>query len=287
VAAARLPEGVLNIVPGGRETGAYLVSHPGVDKVAFTGSTGGGRAIAEACGRLLRPVNLELGGKSAAIVLDDANLDLTEIGEKLFGATLLNNGQTCFLGTRILAARSRYDEVVGVFEALAGSLVVGDALDPATTLGPMVSERHRTRVEGYIEAGKSEGARVVTGGGRPRGLDDGWFVEPTVFADVDNSFTIAREEIFGPVLAVIPYDDDADAVRIANDSPFGLGGSVWTTDEDRGMDVARKIRTGTIGVNTYLIDMYAPFGGVKDSGFGRELGPGAIDSYRHVKTIFR
>jgi acyl-CoA reductase-like NAD-dependent aldehyde dehydrogenase len=287
VAAAGLPEGVLNIVPGGRETGAYLVSHPGVDKVAFTGSTAAGRAIAEACGRLLRPVNLELGGKSAAIVLDDANLDLTEIGEKLFGATFLNNGQTCFLGTRILAPRSRYDEVVGVFEALADSLVVGDALDPATTLGPMVSERHRTRVEGYIEAGKSEGARVVTGGGRPQGLDDGWFVEPTVFADVDNSFTTAREEIFGPVLAVIPYDDDADAVRIANDSPFGLGGSVWTTDEDRGMDVARKIRTGTIGVNTYLIDMYAPFGGVKDSGYGRELGPGAIDSYRHVKTIFR
>lgn len=285
--AAGLPAGVLNIVPGGRDTGAYLVQHPDVNKVAFTGSTGAGRAIAEVCGRLLRPVTLELGGKSAAIVLDDADLDLTVIGEKLFGATMLNNGQTCFLGTRILAPRSRYDEVVGAFEALVGTLVVGDALDPATTLGPMVSAQHRDRVEGYIASGKQQGARLVTGGGRPAGLDNGWFVEPTVFADVDNSFTIAREEIFGPVLSIIPFDDDADAIRIANDSPYGLGGSVWTTDEDRGMDVARQIQTGTIGVNTYLIDMFAPFGGVKDSGLGRELGPNAISAYQNIKTIFR
>jgi acyl-CoA reductase-like NAD-dependent aldehyde dehydrogenase len=285
-AEAGVPAGVINIVPGGRQIGAYLVAHPGVDKVAFTGSTAAGRQIAETCGRLLRPVTLELGGKSAAIVLDDANLDLAEVGERLFGATLLNNGQTCYIGTRILAPHSRYDEVVEVFAALAGSLTVGDALDPSTQIGPMASERQRERVESYIAKGKAEGARLVAGGGRPSGLDRGWFVEPTVFADVDNNHTIAQEEIFGPVLTVIPYGDDADAVRIANDSDYGLGGSVWTADPDRGLGVARRVRTGTIGVNTYLPDPSSPFGGVKASGIGRELGPDAIGNYQQFKSIY-
>ncbi|KAA0020046.1 aldehyde dehydrogenase [Antrihabitans cavernicola] len=287
VQAAGVPAGVINVVPGGREIGAYLVSHPDVDKVAFTGSTAAGRSIAETCGKLLRPVTLELGGKSAAIVLDDAELDLATIGEKLFGATLLNNGQTCFLGTRVLAPRSRYDEVVGVFEALANSLAVGDALDPATQIGPMASERQRERVEGYIAKGSGDGARLVTGGGRPKGQDRGWFVEPTIFADVDNNHTIAREEIFGPVLSVIPYSDDDDAIRIANDSAFGLGGTVWTSDDDRGLSVAKRVRTGTIGINTYLPDPSSPFGGVKDSGIGRELGPDAIGNFQQVKSIYR
>jgi len=286
IEAAGLPGGVINIVPGGRELGAYLVEHRDVDKVAFTGSTAAGRRVAEACGRLLRPVTLELGGKSAAIILEDADLDLSKIGNDLFAATLVNNGQTCYLGTRVLAPRSRYAEVVDTLAAFASSLTVGDALDPATQIGPMASQRHRDRVEGYIAKGASDGARVVTGGGRPAGLDRGWFVEPTVFAEVDNAATIAQEEIFGPVLSVIAYGDEDDAIRIANDSDYGLGGSVWTTDPERGKAVARRVRTGTIGINRYLPDPGAPFGGVKASGIGRELGPGAVSAYQQLKSIY-
>jgi aldehyde dehydrogenase (NAD+) len=286
IEAAGLPGGVINIVPGGRELGAYLVEHRHVDKVAFTGSTAAGRRVAEACGRLLRPVTLELGGKSAAIILDDADLDLAKIGNDLFAATLVNNGQTCYLGTRVLAPRSRYAEVVDTMAAFASSLAVGDALDPATQIGPMASQRHRDRVEGYIAKGSSDGARLVTGGGRPDGLDRGWFVQPTVFAEVDNASTIAQEEIFGPVLSVIAYGDEDDAVRIANDSDFGLGGTVWTADPERGRAVARRVRTGTIGINKYLPDPGAPFGGVKASGIGRELGPDAVSAYQQLKSIY-
>ena len=286
VAASDIPDGVINIVPGGRDIGAYLVSHPGIDKVAFTGSTAAGRSIAETCGRLLRPVTLELGGKSAAIILDDADLDLGSIGEQLFGATLLNNGQTCFLGTRILAPRNRYHEVVGVFEALASSLEVGDALNDSTQIGPMASERQRARVEGYIAKGLGDGGRLVTGGGRPSGQNKGWFVEPTVFADIDNKHAIAQEEIFGPVLSIIQYDNDDDAVRISNDSDYGLGGTVWTSDPDRGLEVARRVRTGTIGINRYLPDPSSPFGGIKDSGIGRELGPDALGNFQNFKSIY-
>jgi len=281
---AGLPAGVVSIVPGGRELGAYLVEHPGVDKVAFTGSTAAGRTIARRCGELLRPVTLELGGKSAAIVLDDA--DLSESAEALFGATLLNNGQTCYLGTRVLAPRARYDEVLEVFSALAGALEVGDSLDPTTQIGPMASARQRERVEGYIEKGRSEGGRVVVGGGRPHGQDRGWFVQPTVFADVENSHTIAREEIFGPVLAVIPYDGVDDAVAIANDSDYGLGGSVWTADQELGQAVARRVQTGSIGINHYMLDPAAPFGGVKASGLGRELGPEGLAAYLQLQSIY-
>ena len=281
---AELPAGVINIVPGGRELGAYLVEHPGVDKIAFTGSTAAGRTIARRCGELLRPVTLELGGKSAAIVLDDA--DLSESAEALFGATLANNGQTCYLGTRVLAPRSRYDEVVEIFGGLASALAVGDSLDPATQIGPMVSARQRERVEGYIEKGRAEGARVVAGGGRPEDQDRGWFVSPTVFADVENSHTIAREEIFGPVLAVIPYDGVDDAVAIANDSEFGLGGSVWTNDPERGRDVAMRVQTGSIGINHFMLDPAAPFGGVKASGIGRELGPEGLMAYLQLQSIY-
>ncbi|MDV2477103.1 aldehyde dehydrogenase [Rhodococcus zopfii] len=286
VRAAGIPDGVINIVPGGRELGAYLVSHPGIDKVAFTGSSVAGRQIAETCGRLLRPVTLELGGKSAAIILDDADLDLTKIGEQLFGATMLNNGQVCYLGTRILAPRSRYDEVVEVFTGLAQSLAVGDALDPATQIGPMVSARQRDRVESYIAKGKGDGATVTTGGGRPGGSDKGWFVEPTVFAGVDNNHTIAQEEIFGPVLSLISYDGDDEAIALANNSDFGLGGTVWTSDHDRAVSVARRVESGTVGINNYLPDPTAPFGGIKASGLGRELGPEALHAYLVPKSIY-
>lgn len=283
--AAGLPAGVLNVVPGGREVGAYLVEHPGVDKVSFTGSTAAGRSIAETCGRLLRPVTLELGGKSAAIVLDDA--DLASTIESFFGVTLLNNGQICWLNSRILAPSSRYEEVVDTVTDLARSMVLGDPLDRSTTLGPLVSSRQRDRVEGYIAQGKRGGARLTTGGGRPKGLDGGWFIEPTVFADVDNRSTIAQEEIFGPVLTVIPYADDAEAVAIANDSDYGLGGTVWTRDARRGEAIARQVRTGSIGINAYVNDPSAPFGGVKASGMGRELGPEGLHAFQVLKTIYR
>jgi acyl-CoA reductase-like NAD-dependent aldehyde dehydrogenase len=285
VEEAGLPPGVVNVVPAGREAGAYLVSHPGVDKVAFTGSTAAGRQIAATCGTLLRPVTLELGGKSAAVILDDVDLG-TMMCEPFVQATLLANGQACFASTRILAPRSRYDEVVDAVASLVGGLTVGDPLDPATQVGPMASARQRDRVEGYIEKGRTEGARLVVGGSRPT-LERGYYVTPTVFADVDNAQVIAREEIFGPVLAVIPYTDEDDAVRIANDSEYGLGGTVWTNDDERALRVARRMHTGTVGLNHYTVDPAAPFGGVKASGLGREFGPEALLNYQQVKSIYR
>lgn len=278
---AGIPPGVLNWVPGDRGVGAYLVSHPKVDKVAFTGSTNAGRAIGEACGRLLRPVSLELGGKSAAIILEDADLDVVIPGMNF--ASLANNGQTCAACTRILAPRSRYGEVVEAVANMASSLVLGDSLDANTQVGPLASAVHRERVEGYIAKGKLE-AKLVAGGGR--GRDRGWFVEPTVFADVENSDTIAREEIFGPVLGIIPYSDEDEAVKIANDSDFGLGGTVWSTDRERAIALARRVETGTIGINGYVIDIAAPFGGVKSSGIGRELGPESLAAYQHIQSIY-
>ena len=285
ITEAELPAGVVNIVPGGRELGAYLVEHPLIDKIAFTGSSASGRLVATRCGELLRPVTLELGGKSAAIVLDDA--DLSQSVEALFAATLLNNGQMCALSTRVLAPRSRYDDVVGVLAGLAGALQVGDSLEPTTQIGPVASARQRERVEGYIEKGRAQGARVVVGGGRPAERDRGWFVEPTIFADVENGYTIAREEIFGPVLAVIGYDGVDEAVALANDSDFGLGGSIWTSDPERGEHLATRVQTGSIGINHYTLDPAAPFGGVKASGIGRELGPEGLASYLQLQSIYK
>ena len=282
---AGLPPGVLNIVAGGPAAGAQLVQHRGVDKVAFTGSTAAGRLIAEVCGRLMRPVTLELGGKSAAIILDDADFDATVRG--LRNASFVNNGQTCHLSSRILAPRSRYAEVVDAVAALAEGLTVGDPLEKATDVGPLVSARQRERVLNYIDVGKAEGAKLVAGGSVPPDQPHGWFVSPTVFADVDNSSRIAQEEIFGPVLAVIPYGTDQEAIDIANDSEFGLGGTVWSTDTERATDIAREVRTGTIGVNDYALDIQAPFGGVKASGMGRELGPEGLAAYQVLKSIYR
>lgn len=280
---AGLPPGVVNVVPAGREVGEHLVRHPDVDKVAFTGSTAAGRRIGAICGEQLKRVTLELGGKSAAIILEDADLDATL--PTLMPFALMNNGQACVAQTRILAPRSRYAEVRDALAEAVAGFKVGDPLDPATECGPLVAERQRDRVEGYIAKGREEGATLVVGGGRPAGLDRGWYVEPTLFADVDNAMTIAREEIFGPVLSLIPYESEDEAVAIANDSDYGLSGSVYTADPDHGLEIAKRVRTGTYAVNNLGMDFGAPFGGFRASGVGRELGPEGLLAYLEDKSI--
>ncbi|MFD6273772.1 aldehyde dehydrogenase [Nocardia asteroides] len=279
-----LPAGVLSVLPADRDTSEHLISHPRVDKIAFTGSTGAGRRIAAIAGAQLKRVSLELGGKSAAVILPDADLAAVTAGLK-FGS-LLNNGESCIAQTRILAPRGRYAEVVAALATLVESLPVGDPSDPSTFIGPMVRGDQQQRVRDYIEAGIAEGARLVCGGPQlPPGLGDGFYVTPTVFADVTPAMRIAREEIFGPVLVVIPYDDIDDAVRIADDSDYGLSGGVWSADEDAALAVARRIRTGTVTVNGAPVGFDGPFGGFKASGIGREFGAVGLGQYTEYQTI--
>jgi len=280
---AGFPAGVINIVLADRQASFSLVQHPEVDKIAFTGSTAAGRVIAAECGRQLKRVSLELGGKSASLFLEDG--DVETFIEGLPSSTFQNNSQTCTTQSRVLVDRSRYDEVVSALAARASEMKVGDPLDESVECGPMASRTHMERVLGFIEEAKSH-SRLVAGGGRVPGLEQGWFVQPTIFADVDPRSRLAQEEVFGPVIAVMPFDGVEDGIRLANDSEFGLAGAVYTQDEERGLEIARRIRTGTIGVNYYDADLGAPFGGVKGSGIGREFGPEAIDGYLEYKSIY-
>ena len=281
--AVGLPPGVLNVVTADREVSELLVRDPRVDKITFTGSTAAGRRIASLCGERIARCTLELGGKSAAVILDDMNL--AAAATTLAGAECFLAGQVCSSLTRIVVSQSRHDELV---EALAGTFAqvrVGDPFDAQTQMGPLVAERQRDRVEGYIAKGVAEGATLATGGGRPKDLERGWFIEPTVFGNVDNSSAIAQEEIFGPVLSVIPAQNEQQAIAIANDTIYGLNASVFTNDVERARDVARQLRSGTVGHNAFRTDFGIAFGGFKQSGIGREGGTEGLLPFLETKTV--
>jgi len=280
--AAGLPEGVLSVLPGDRETGAHLVRHPQVDKIAFTGSTAAGRAIMADCAQRIARVTLELGGKSAAIVLDDA--DVEAVLRTVIPMAMTVNGQLCIAQSRVLVPRSREVEYRDALAAALAQLPVGDPFDPATQIGPLVSERQRDRVEGYLKVAADEGAQVF-GGARPAALGAGYYVSPALLAGVDNGMRVAQEEIFGPVIALIAYDSEDEGVRIANDSIYGLSGSVWTADRDRGVAIARRIRTGMVSINGAPQSWGTPFGGYKQSGVGREMGPEGLLAFHELKSI--
>jgi aldehyde dehydrogenase (NAD+) len=281
-----LPKGVFNVVSGsGRVVGEAIVAHPDVDMISFTGSLQAGRRIASVAGDGIKKVTLELGGKSAFVVLDDAPFD------KAIPAgvnnCMQNSGQTCSAWTRMIVPRRRHDEAVEMAKAQLAKLTLGDPFDKNTRLGPLASASQRDSVLHYIEKGKKEGAAVAAGGGRPSQFSKGFYVDPTIFANVDNSMTIAQEEIFGPVLSIIPYDTEDTAVAIANDSPYGLAGGVWAGSEERALGVAKQLRTGQVDINGGRFNVLAPFGGYKKSGIGREIGPLAIEEFFQLKSIQR
>jgi acyl-CoA reductase-like NAD-dependent aldehyde dehydrogenase len=278
-----LPPGVLNVLTADREVSELLVRHPDVDKVTFTGSTAAGRRIGSICGERIARCTLELGGKSAAVILDD--YDLGKAAAKISGAAAFLTGQVCSSLTRIVVTKQRHDALVDALSACFQKVEVGDPFDPATGMGPLAMRRQRDRVEGYIAKGKAEGARLATGGGRPKHLPRGFFIEPTVFGNVDNHSTIAREEIFGPVLSVIAADSEAQAVEIANDSIYGLNASVFTDDIERAYATARELRSGTVGHNAFRTDFDIAFGGFKQSGIGREGGTEGLLPFLEAKAV--
>jgi aldehyde dehydrogenase (NAD+) len=282
--AAALPPGVVNVVTGRGDTvGAEISRHPDVAKISFTGSTAVGKAILEAGAQTLKRVTLELGGKSPTILLDDVDLD-TAIPLAV-QAAFMNSGQACIAGTRLLAPRSRLPEIEARASAAVAAVQVGDPRNPDVTVGPMVSQRQWERVQRYIGIGIDEGARLLAGGpGRPEGLD-GWFVRPTLFSGVSNDMTIAREEIFGPVLSIIAYEDEEDAIRIANDTDYGLQAYVLSGNQDRAERVAERMEAGRVLVNTLAHDPKAPFGGFKQSGLGREYGTFGLEAYLEPKSL--
>lgn len=279
-----LPRGVVNIVAAGPEESAYLVQHPGVDMVSFTGSDEVGAKVAAATAALVRPVVLELGGKSAAIVLEDARME--DVVPLLVGASVgANSGQSCVARSRFIVPASQYQAYADALVEAFSSLKIGDPMEADTVIGPLVTAKHRDRVAAKVDEARREGATVATGGKRPDDLSVGWYYEPTLIVDAHNDMKIAREETFGPVAVLIPHDGEEDAIRIANDSPYGLGGSVFTADDAHGFEVARRIRTGTFSVNGVAADLGSPFGGYGKSGLGREHGPTAVDEYLHSRTI--
>jgi len=278
------PDGVVSIVPAGRESSEYLVEHPDIDKVSFTGSSVTGARVAQICGGQIKRVSLELGGKSAALILDDADIDLAV--ESLRRGSLRISGQACSNRTRIIVARNREEEFLDKFSGLMKSMPVGDPMDPSTQIGPMVSERQRDRVEGYTAVGMQDGAKLVMGGpGRPAGINRGWFVRPTIFTSVDPNSRIAQEEIFGPTIVVFTCDDVNHAIELANNSQFGLASSVFSQDLDQAIDAATRVRAGVVEINGNSIGMQNPYGGYKKSGIGREAGPEGFDAYVEVKSI--
>jgi betaine-aldehyde dehydrogenase len=285
VHAAGVPAGVFNLVSGtGPVVGEALVRHPDVDMVSFTGSTRAGKRVSELAAATVKRVSLELGGKSAAIVLDDA--DLKTAVRKVVGACFLNSGQTCTAHTRLLVPRARHEEAAQAAAEAAAGFTVGDPFGGKAKLGPLTSAAQRERVRGYIRKGLEEGARLVAGGPEaPEGLEKGYYVRPTVFADVRPEMTIAQEEIFGPVLSIIPYEDEDDAVRIANGTVYGLSGGVWSADVERAKRVARRMRTGQVDINGGRFNPLAPFGGYKQSGRGRELGRYGLEEFLEVKAM--
>jgi aldehyde dehydrogenase (NAD+) len=278
-----LPQGVLNVLTADRAVSELLVTDPRVDKITFTGSTAAGRRIASLCGERIARCTLELGGKSPAVILDDA--DLSAVAATIANAECMISGQVCASLTRLIVTRNRHDEFVDALAATFSQMRVGDPFDERTQMGPLAAERQRARVLGYVAKGVAEGATLATGGGRPQGLDRGWYVEPTVFGNVDNSATIAQEEIFGPVLSVIPARDEQDAVRIANDTIYGLNSSVFTTDVDRAREVAGQLRAGTVGHNALRTDFGMSFGGFKQSGIGREGVLEGVLAFLETKSI--
>ena len=280
-----LPAGVFNLVTGyGPVVGEALAAHPDVDMISFTGSTRAGKRVSELAAQTVKRVSLELGGKSANIILDDADFERAVASG--VGNCYFNSGQTCSALTRMLVPKARYDEAVAIAKRAAEKFTVGDPLGGAAKLGPLVSATQRDRVVGYIQKGIAEGATVVAGGPeKPEGLEHGYFVRPTVFANVDNQMTIAQEEIFGPVLSLIAYEDEDDAVRIANDTVYGLSGGVWSGDPERAKRVARRLRTGQVEVNGGKFNPMAPFGGYKQSGNGRELGKFGLEEFLEVKAL--
>jgi acyl-CoA reductase-like NAD-dependent aldehyde dehydrogenase len=280
-----LPAGVFNLVPGyGPTVGEAIAAHPGIDMVSFTGSTRAGKRVSEVASQTVKRVALELGGKSPAIVLDDADLQKSVID--VIQRCYLNSGQTCSALTRMLVPRERLPEAEAIAAAVASQITVGDPFDPNSQLGPLVSDAQRERVRGYIRKGQEEGAKLVAGGEEPpAGAGTGYFVQPTVFSEVEPHMTIAQEEIFGPVLSIIPYDSEEDAVRIANDTVYGLAGGVWSGDPERAQRVARRIRTGQVEINGATFNPLAPFGGYKQSGHGRELGKFGLEEFLEVKSI--